>query len=71
MTIEYFADVILSEAVLQAQRRACPERLTKGKESNGILRGALLLRARFLARLKSAGLRNDALQMEARGDEIE
>jgi hypothetical protein len=32
---------------------------------------ALLLGASLLARFKGAGLRNDALQMEGRGDEIE
>ncbi|SPF33666.1 hypothetical protein SBA1_120040 [Candidatus Sulfotelmatobacter kueseliae] len=47
-----FDDVILSAAVLQAERR--------------ILRGAErpMVRARSLARLKSAGLRDDASENE-------
>ena len=49
-----FVGVILSEAVVQAERRACPERLTGGKELNGIPRGAPILHARSLVPLVKA-----------------
>ena len=49
-----FRGVFLSEAVVQAERRACPERLTNGKESNGILREASALHARSLVPLVKA-----------------